>query len=87
MKITWCTICLFFKFYLNVYRVGGTLADHVKFDASDDENAGWGHCTCENHEKPSKEDCYFPEVGHGGPGRAQKILIFYFSDWSILNFE
>jgi hypothetical protein len=29
-----------------VLRVGGTLADHVQFDASEVDNASWGNCTC-----------------------------------------
>ena len=50
-----------------VYRIGGTLADHVRFDGSD-ESETWGKCTCDDPENPTKDTCYFKEVGKEPPG-------------------
>jgi len=49
-----------------VYRVGGTLADQVKFDSIDPSDT-WGHCTCEDPDNPTEETCYFKEVGQLPP--------------------
>ena len=49
-----------------LYRIGGTLADHVRFDGQD-RNKEWGHCTCDDPENPTAETCYFKEVGQIPP--------------------
>ena len=49
-----------------LYRIGGTLADHVRFDGQD-RNEEWGHCTCDDPENPTAETCYFKEVGKNPP--------------------
>merc|ERR1712106_565467 len=50
-----------------VYRFGGTLADHVRFDGTDKSDT-WGKCTCDDPTNPTAEACYFKEVGKEPPG-------------------